>query len=79
MYPHIKGSHGLEVESNGCQMNGKLEVEIYMVQPEGFVQNGREHLVCKFNKISLEIEAIIEGMVQTNSHILCEQRLYEES
>lgn len=26
-------------------LNGKLEEEVYMRQPEGFVANGEEHLV----------------------------------
>ncbi|KAE8883710.1 hypothetical protein PF003_g32331 [Phytophthora fragariae] len=28
-------------------LNGFLEDEIYMVQPEGFQIPGKEHLVCK--------------------------------
>ena len=31
-------------------LNGKLEDEIYMEQPEGYVQSGKEHLVCKLKK-----------------------------
>lgn len=30
--------------------NREIEEEIYMEQPEGFVQKGQEHLVCKLNK-----------------------------
>ena len=30
--------------------NGVLEVEIYMNQPEGFVQEVKEYLVCKLKK-----------------------------
>jgi hypothetical protein len=30
--------------------NGKLEEEIYMEQPQGFVHQGGEHLVCKLQK-----------------------------
>ena len=32
-------------------LNGKLDVVIYMEQPEGFVQKDREHLVCKLEKL----------------------------
>ena len=31
-------------------LNGILEEEVYMKQPEGFVEKGKEHLVCKLNK-----------------------------
>ena len=31
-------------------LNGKLDEEIYMEQPEGYVQPGKENLVCKLKK-----------------------------
>ncbi len=31
-------------------LNDELEEEIYMEQPQGFVHQGGEHLVCKFHK-----------------------------
>ena len=31
-------------------LNGKLEEEIYMEQPDGYIQPGQEHLVCKLQK-----------------------------
>lgn len=31
-------------------LNGKLEEEIYMQQPEGFIKPGEENLVCKLNR-----------------------------
>ena len=31
-------------------LHGDLEEDIYMVQPEGFVEPDRENLVCKLNK-----------------------------
>jgi hypothetical protein len=30
--------------------NGELEKEIYMEQPQGFVHQGGEHVMCKFHK-----------------------------
>jgi hypothetical protein len=31
-------------------LNGDLDVDLYMQQPEGFVVSGQEHLVCKLRK-----------------------------
>ncbi len=31
-------------------LNGQLEEEIYMEQPHGYVQPGKEHLVCKLQR-----------------------------
>ena len=31
-------------------LNGDLQEEIYMKQPEGYVKQGQENLVCKLNK-----------------------------
>ena len=31
-------------------LNGTLEETIYLQQPDGYVQQGKEHLVCKLNK-----------------------------
>jgi hypothetical protein len=31
-------------------LNGHLEEEIYMLQPEGFGEKGNENLVCKLNR-----------------------------
>jgi hypothetical protein len=31
-------------------LHGELEEEIYMLQPEGFAETGKENLVCKLNK-----------------------------
>ena len=31
-------------------LNGELDEEIYMKQPEGFATKGQEDLVCKLNR-----------------------------
>ena len=40
--------HQLDVKT--AFLNGNLEENIYMEQPEGFAVKGKEHLVCKLNK-----------------------------
>lgn len=37
-------------------VNGELDEEIYMVQPEGYIQPGKEYLVCKLNKSIYELK-----------------------
>jgi Reverse transcriptase (RNA-dependent DNA polymerase) len=38
------------IDIKGAYLNGKLEDDVYMRQPESFVVKGKEHMVCKLNK-----------------------------
>ena len=39
-----------QVEVMSAFLNGDLEEEVYMCQPQGFQVPGREHLVCRLQK-----------------------------
>ena len=39
-----------QVDVDTAFLNGELEEEVYMQQPEGFITPGKEHLVCRLKK-----------------------------
>lgn len=46
----IQGWSLRQLDSNNAFINGVLEEEVYMRQPEGFVKSGKEHLVYMLHK-----------------------------
>ena len=45
---HILQLHQVDITT--AFLNGKLEEEVFMKQPEGFVVKGQKHLVCRLKK-----------------------------
>ena len=37
-------------------LHGDLEEDLYMIQPEGFIVQGQENLVCKLRKSLYELK-----------------------
>ena len=59
-------SNNLELEQldvTTAFLNGELEEEIFMHQPEGFEVPGKEGHVCKLIKVSLWPQAVSQAMV----------------
>lgn len=39
-----------QIDGKTTFLNDDLEESIYMIQLDGFIENGQEHLVCKFHE-----------------------------
>ena len=59
-------------------LNGELQEKIYMTQPEGFVENGKEHLVCKLNKSLYGLKRASRGWFKTMD-VFLKDNGYEQS
>ena len=57
--------HGLklhEVDVTTAFLNGTLEEEVFMKQPEGFEIEGKKHIVCRLKKNIYGLNLHVAGM-----------------
>ena len=47
-----------QLDITAAFLNERLEEEVFMKKPEGFVVEGKEHLVCKLKQSLVRLEAI---------------------
>jgi hypothetical protein len=61
----LAASHGLfihQIDVKTTFLNGELEEEIYMDQPDGFIANCQEEKVCKLLKSLCGLKLLSNGM-----------------
>jgi len=81
--------HQMDVKT--AFLNGVLEEEVYMKQPERFVMSGNEHKVCKLVKSAYELkqapkqwhqrfdEAVLSNGLQLNQSDKCLYSIFDDS
>jgi hypothetical protein len=59
-------------------LNGKLEDDIYIVQPKRFVQQGNENLVCNLKKSAYGLKQSLRAWYQKIDTFFGSNRVHEE-
>ena len=68
--------HQLDVKSTF--LNGELKEEVYLVQPEGFVKKGKEHLLCKLKKALYGLKQAPRSWYEKIDTFFLSTRLYKK-
>ena len=56
------------MDVKAAYLNAPIDCEIYMVQPEGYCEPGKENLVCKLQK-SLKAKRLKAKRSQLEQHV----------
>jgi hypothetical protein len=54
-------------------LNGELKEEVYLVQPNGFVKQGQEHLVCRLKKSLYGLKQSLRSWYVKIDNFFCQQ------
>jgi hypothetical protein len=68
--------HQMDVKT--AFLNGVIEEEVYIEQPQGFVIHGKESHVCKLKKALYRTKAGTQGMVCQDRQLPDELGVYQE-
>jgi hypothetical protein len=59
-------------------LNGIIEEEVYIEQPQGFEVHDRESYVCRLKKALYGLKQVVEGLVLRNRQLFVEHGLHQE-
>ena len=63
-----------QMDASTAFLNGKMKEDIYMSQPEGYIQEGKENMVCKLNKSIYGLEQSSRSWYDTLDNFLKESK-----
>ena len=56
-----KNLHLEQLDVKTIFLHGDLEEDLYMIQPEGFIVQGQENLVCKLERACMALNKLLDS------------------